>query len=185
MKKFILLMVIGLVTWISLAWNNVTAHPNWYHAMMIIGGIIALAVVAVLLKVIIKLVKWMVTSPTYLFLATVSIGLLTGFSVIRVGYGILICVGLSVLFTVAIIRHFALNNNGIFLWLTGYKIQAVVSKGKPVKQVKEDSEIEKYLEKLGYNKQERQEASEYALEEKPNEGIEEQVKCALGYLGQN
>lgn len=191
MKKLLLLVVIGLTTWIILAWDNVTAHPNWYHAMIIVGGIIALALVAVLLRFIIKFVKWMVNSPTYLILSLVSVGLLTVYSVIPVGYGILTCVGLSILFTLAVVRHFAMNNNGIFLWLTGYKLKTtteVVRQSKPV--VKDNittdrQELIEALKSLGFNKSEREEGADYAIQENPNATVADKLATALVYFESN
>jgi Holliday junction resolvasome RuvABC DNA-binding subunit len=73
--------------------------------------------------------------------------------------------------------------NAVFQWVTGYSAysepEKVVVKEKSVNK---DSEIVKYLMELGFSRKEAQEATGYALEEKPDEGLEEQVKCALSYL---
>jgi Holliday junction resolvasome RuvABC DNA-binding subunit len=74
--------------------------------------------------------------------------------------------------------------NAVFQWVTGYSAYSEPERVvvKKAMSANKDNELVDYLVKLGFTKKEAQEATGYALEEKPDEGLEAQVKCALAYL---
>jgi hypothetical protein len=189
MKKILGLAVLGLGTWGLSAWAS--DHPAIMYTLIIIGGIITLAITVVFFKLILRFTRWIFTNPMYLSFALITLGTLTYFSILSAKVGVISCILVAGLLTVMSIRsisHKAKDSkvwNAVFEWLTGYSAynapEKVTVKEKPV-NVSKDSEIVKYLVELGFTKKEAQEATGYALEEKPDEGLEAQVKCALAYL---
>ena len=187
MKKLLGLAVLSLGTWGLSAWAS--DHPAIMYTLIIIGGIISLAIAVVFFKLILRFTRWIFTNPMYLSFALITIGTLTYFSILSAKVGVISCILVAGLLTVMSIRSISRKAKGskvwnaVFQWITGYSAysepERVVVKEKSVNK---DSEIVKYLMELGFTKKEAQEATGYALEEKPDEGLEAQVKCALAYL---
>jgi hypothetical protein len=187
MKKLLGLAVLGLGTWGLSAWAS--DHPAIMYTLIIIGGIISLAIAVVFFKLILRFTRWIFTNPMYLSFSLITLGTLTYFSILSAKVGVISCILVAGLLTVMSIRSISRKAKGskvwnaVFQWITGYSAysepERVVVKEKSVNK---DSEIVKYLMELGFTKKEAQEATGYALEEKPDEGLEAQVKCALAYL---
>lgn len=187
MKKLLGLAVLGLGTWGLSAWAS--DHPAIMYTLIIIGGIIALAIAVVFFKLILRFTRWIFTNPLYLSFALITLGTLTYFSILSAKVGVISCILVAGLLTVMSIRSISRKAkdskvwNAVFQWVTGYSAYSEPEKVVVrEKSVNKDSEIVKYLMELGFTKKEAQEATGYALEEKPDEGLEAQVKCALSYL---
>lgn len=187
MKKILGLAVLGLGTWGLSAWAS--DHPAIMYTLIIIGGIIALAIAVVFFKLILRFTRWIFTNPLYLSFALITLGTLTYFSILSAKVGVISCILVAGLLTVMSIRSISRKAkdskvwNAVFQWVTGYSAYSEPEKVVVrEKSVNKDSEIVKYLMELGFTKKEAQEATGYALEEKPDEGLEAQVKCALSYL---
>ena len=206
MKKIIYLVLAGLVIWGISAWVSVTNSSGWKVAGLIIGGILAVALVALLFKAIIQFIKWAFTSCVYLTFATATIVLLTIKSVIPMVWGMSLSVLFAWLLAVMVIRYIGNRSQSsaimgeIFGWLTGFGITKTdklkVAKSKSVKErvpepeEKEnenacDEDVYKALLGMNYSVKEAKEAYNYAMEQQPDGDWEEKVKCALAYLGSN
>lgn len=191
MKKFLAVIVIGLISWAVAACVDFTQHTNWYYAGLIIGGIITLALVVVMIKAIFRFFKFIFTNTLYLSLATIVIGFLTFKSVLPVQIGIVSCVVTSILLTLAVVRGIARKAqtsklfNELFSWVTGYRIE--LTKEEKVIKTKESKDDDVYdaLIAMRYSKQEARQASDYANDEKPDADLEDRVKCALTFIGSN
>ena len=187
MKKLLGLAVLGLGTWGLSAWAS--DHPAIMYTLIIIGGIISLAIAVVFFKLILRFTRWIFTNPMYLSFSLITLGTLTYFSILSAKVGVISCILVAGLLTVMSIRSISRKSkdskvwNAVFQWVTGYSAYSEPEKVVVrEKSVNKDSEIVKYLMELGFTKKEAQEATGYALEEKPDEGLEAQVKCALAYL---
>ena len=188
MKKILGLAVLGLGTWGLSAWAS--NHPAIMYTLIIIGGIIALAIAVVFFKLILRFTHWIFTNPMYLSFALITLGTLTYFSILSAKVGVISCILVAGLLTVMSIRSISRKSkdskvwNAVFQWVTGYSAYSEPERVvvKKAMSANKDNELVDYLVKLGFTKKEAQEATGYALEEKPDEGLEAQVKCALAYL---
>lgn len=188
MKKLLGLAVLGLGTWGLSTWAS--DHPAIMYTLIIIGGIIALAIAVVFFKLILRFTRWIFTNPMYLSSALITLGTLTYFSVLSAKVGVISCILVAGLLTVMSIRSISRKSkdskvwNAVFQWVTGYSAYSEPERVvvKKAMSANKDNELVDYLVKLGFTKKEAQEATGYALEEKPDEGLEAQVKCALAYL---
>jgi len=188
MKKLLGLAVLSLGTWGLSAWAS--NHPAIMYTLIIIGGIIALAIAVVFFKLILRFTRWIFTNPMYLSFALITIGTLTYFSILSAKVGVISCILVAGLLTVMSIRSISRKAkdskvwNAVFQWVTGYSAYSEPERVvvKKAMSANKDNELVDYLVKLGFTKKEAQEATGYALEEKPDEGLEAQVKCALSYL---
>ena len=188
MKKLLGLAVLGLGTWGLSAWAS--DHPAIMYTLIIIGGIIALAIAVVFFKLILRFTRWIFTNPLYLSFALITLGTLTYFSILSAKVGVISCILVAGLLTVMSIRSISRKAkdskvwNAVFQWVTGYSAYSEPERVvvKKAMSANKDNELVDYLVKLGFTKKEAQEATGYALEEKPDEGLEAQVKCALSYL---
>lgn len=188
MKKLLGLAVLGLGTWGLSTWAS--DHPAIMYTLIIIGGIIALAIAVVFFKLILRFTRWIFTNPMYLSSALITLGTLTYFSVLSAKVGVISCILVAGLLTVMSIRSISRKSkdskvwNAVFQWVTGYSAYSEPERVvvKKAMSANKDNELVDYLVKLGFTKKEAQEATGYALEEKPDEGLEAQVKCALSYL---
>jgi hypothetical protein len=160
------------------------------YTLIIIGGIIALAIAVVFFKLILRFTRWIFTNPMYLSFALITLGTLTYFSILSAKVGVISCILVAGLLTVMSIRSISRKAkdskvwNAVFQWVTGYSAYSEPERVvvKKAMSANKDNELVDYLVKLGFTKKEAQEATGYALEEKPDEGLEAQVKCALAYL---
>ena len=188
MKKILGLAVLGLGTWGLSAWAS--NHPAIMYTLIIIGGIIALAIAVVFFKLILRFTHWIFTNPMYLSFALITLGTLTYFSILSAKVGVISCILVAGLLSVMSIRSISRKAkdskvwNAVFQWVTGYSAYSEPERVvvKKAMSANKDNELVDYLVKLGFTKKEAQEATGYALEEKPDEGLEAQVKCALAYL---
>ena len=188
MKKLLGLAVLGLGTWGLSAWAS--DHPAIMYTLIIIGGIISLAIAVVFFKLILRFTRWTFTNPMYLSFALITLGTLTYFSILSAKVGVISCILVAGLLTVMSIRSISRKAkdskvwNAVFQWVTGYSAYSEPERVvvKKAMSANKDNELVDYLVKLGFTKKEAQEATGYALEEKPDEGLEAQVKCALAYL---
>jgi hypothetical protein len=201
MKKLFLIVLIGLSIWGLITWVDFSQHSNWYYAGLIIGGILALAVVTVMIKIIFRFVKWMFTSCLYLSLVTATLVILTNTSVIPVLAGTVSCIVSGGLLTVMIIRRIASKTqtssfcDNLFTWVTGYRVhtvqsvkEKVASKPTASKATIENPDrenLEEVLKVMGFSYTEIKESSDYAIEQKPDASLEDKVKCALEYINSN
>ncbi len=194
MKLIISLITLAFGFWGLLTWQVFVNHPNWFWGGLAIFGVLALGVAVWVARKVAKFIGWSFSNCIYLCVAIIILGVLSFKSIIPSFAGVISAVLLSGLFVVTVIRiisskaHTSLIWAEVFVWLTGYKLRNIIQDNELVKvekAVKEKSNRETIvgaLRQLEYLKKDSEEAADHAIEEMPDETIENQVKCALNYL---
>lgn len=201
MKKFLALIIVGIASWGMMASAELIKHPVLFYTGLIIAGILGLGLVVWATKHFARFIGWSMSSCVYLILALATLGTLGFYKLIPAGVGIVSTMVLSVLLSVMIIRRVgskaqtSLFWGSVFAFITGYKIRSLINISKDkvnivsVEKATNDDvdreNVKQALRSLGFSKQEANEATDYAMENKPDGSLAEKVQCALTYINSN
>ena len=139
-KQVLTLAIIFFVSSMTAIIGQMQEYPVVLYIGMIMGGLVALAVVIGLAKIVCRFIGKSLTSILFIFASLIIVGLLSHYNIINsiIGFSAGLCLGM--MFLLLILRklakkaHTSLILGEIFTFLSSYEIRNYISKDRIIER---------------------------------------------------
>lgn len=198
MKRIISLVAVFLTSLVTMLIGQAREHPALVYAGVIIGSLLALSLLAWVIKWLCKLIGKNITSALFLTLASATLVILAVYGIINSLTSIISGTVLGILLITVFIRWLSklaqksMMFGEVFSFFTGYELKGfiehktLVSKESKVSEDNEYKNIVAVLKSSGLSSGEAKSAANYALSmTDEDDSLEEKIKLAFQYQGKN